>query len=126
MRLLVCGGRDYDARFFLYSFLDAVHFVHGPIDVLINGGARGADTLAREWADHREIFVETYMAEWAKFGKAAGYIRNAKMLNSGNPGMVVCFPGGKGTANMKRIAEGACVSVVIAHPETIQILREGK
>lgn len=115
MRMLVCGGRNYGNREFLCKFLDAVEIVHGPVGLLINGGARGADTLAKEWALWREISVETYMADWGDHGRAAGHIRNAKMLSAGRPDLVVCFPGGRGTAHMKRISEEACVLVVEAH-----------
>ena len=119
MRLLVCGGRNYADWEFLYRFLDAVKFVHGPIAVLINGGARGADELAAGWAEGQHIKVETYTAQWSKYGNRAGVIRNIEMLREGKPRMVVCFPGGKGTAHMKEIAMGANVFVVEADKEGI-------
>ncbi len=112
MRLLVCGGRRYGNNRFLHKFLDAINIVHGPVDVLINGGAKGADTLAQEWAEHNKIHVETYMAEWDKYGRSAGYIRNGEILKIGKPDMVVCFPGGKGTAHMRDLAKKADISVI--------------
>jgi hypothetical protein len=54
MRVLVCGGRDYgqdeveEQR--LFEALDALHTTE-PIELLIQGGARGADTMARLWAE---------------------------------------------------------------------------
>ena len=112
MRLLVCGGRNYADRDFLNRFLDAVKFIHGPITVLINGGARGADALAARWAAGQHINVKMYDAHWAELGRRAGVIRNIEMLREGKPDIVVCFPGGKGTAYMREIAMRANVFVV--------------
>lgn len=46
-RVLVCGGRDYDDRDSLVTVLDAAHYAN-PIECLIHGAARGADTLAAD------------------------------------------------------------------------------
>ena len=46
------------------------------------------------------VVVEEFKADWDKFGRAAGPIRNAQMLREGKPDLVVAFPGGRGTANM--------------------------
>ena len=43
--------------------------------------------------------VECHTAQWAKYGKAAGPMRNQEMLDSGID-LVVAFPGGRGTADM--------------------------
>jgi hypothetical protein len=79
---------------------------------LIAGGARGADTLAYEWAQARGIPAVVYKADWAKLGRAAGPIRNQRMLGEGNPNLVIAFPGGRGTANMVRLAREAGVEVI--------------
>ena len=46
---------------------------------IISGTARGADQLGEEWAKEREIPIERYPADWAKYGKRAGYLRNRQM-----------------------------------------------
>ena len=128
MRLLVCGGRNYADWDFLHTFLDRLEVlggircgnaVYGPVHVLINGGAKGADTLAVRWAEERGIKVETYTAQWSKYGDRAGPIRNIEMIRDGKPSMVVCFPGGNGTAHMKEIAMRANVFVLDADKEGI-------
>ena len=48
MRVLVCGGRNYVDRQALYHALDELHRLR-KFELLIVGGARGADTLAEEW-----------------------------------------------------------------------------
>lgn len=99
MRVLVCGGRYFDDAKWLEHELN---FIHEAVNIteLIHGGARGADTLAGEWASHREIPVKVFPANWKKHGKAAGFIRNHQMIDEGNPFMVVAFPGGNGTQHM--------------------------
>jgi hypothetical protein len=80
--------------------------------VVIAGGARGADTIAAEWAEHRGIPAEVYMADWERLGRKAGPIRNQRMLDDGGPNLVVAFPGGTGTAGMTGIAHKAGVEVI--------------
>jgi len=113
-RVLVCGGRDFNARDFAFACLDA-HAASA--SVVIHGGARGADTLAGEWAMKRQrVPVIVYHADWNAHGRSAGPIRNAKMLAEGKPDLVIAFPGGKGTAHMVSIARKAGVPVIEVLP----------
>lgn len=49
--------------------------------VVISGGARGVDALGEQWASSNGIPVERYPAEWGKYGKKAGTMRNVHMGN---------------------------------------------
>lgn len=109
-RVLVCGGRDYDDAQSLAMVLDAAHYAN-PIECLIHGAARGADTLAADWALSHDVLCKAYPADWDRHGRAAGPIRNTRMLLE-LPHLVIAFPGGKGTADMIRQAEAAKVPVV--------------
>jgi hypothetical protein len=110
MRVLVCGGRNHSGRLLLRLTLDGIHSESG-ISLLINGGASGADRLSQEWAQSRFIATAQFMAEWDKHGRAAGPIRNQKMIDEGKPDLVVAFAGGKGTADMVRRARNAGIAV---------------
>jgi predicted Rossmann-fold nucleotide-binding protein len=99
MRIVVTGGRDYADAAMVDRALSAMHRKHG-IDILIQGGADGADRLCAEWAWERGIPVATYNAEWKAHGKAAGPLRNQRMIDEGKPDAAVAFPGGTGTADM--------------------------
>lgn len=110
-RVLVCGGREYSNREMVKSVLDCVHAAE-PVSVLIEGGARGADRLAREWAIGAGVPVETYEADWDRHDKAAGPIRNSTMLSAGKPDLVVAFPGNAGTADMTSKARRQGVTVI--------------
>ena len=96
MKVIVTGGRDYDERAFVYETLDTIHRNVG-ITLLIEGGARGADRLGRDWAKSRGVPFLTYEADWDNQGKAAGMIRNRLMLKENKEALVVAFPGGSGT-----------------------------
>ena len=108
MRVLVCGGRDFNDLVMLFDALDAL--TPEP-ELIIEGGASGADALARRYAEKRGVELQTFEADWKAYGKAAGPIRNRKMLNDGKPDLVLAFPGGKGTADMVRRARVAGVPV---------------
>lgn len=111
MRVLVCGGRNFNDREAVWRALDALH-KQTPISVLIEGGASGADRLAFQWASEgNRCGTETHAADWASHGRAAGPIRNQKMLDVGQPDMVVAFPGGRGTEDMVTRARAIGVNV---------------
>lgn len=110
MRILVCGGRGYeDDTTFCLTMRDLNR--ERPITAVIEGGALGADFMARRWAAERGVKLHTFWPDWKTHGKAAGPIRNQRMLDEGDPDMVVAFPGGSGTADMIRRAEKAGVPV---------------
>jgi hypothetical protein len=99
MRVLVCGGRDFLDQRAVYDALDRLHERRG-IDLVIEGGALGADRLARSWAGARGVPGKSYLAQWGAHGKGAGPRRNQRMLDDGKPDVVIAFPGGTGTADM--------------------------
>ena len=108
MRLLVCGGRDYNDFGRLVSELNT----YRDAALLIHGDARGADRLSGQWAAIHSVPVKAFPAEWGLHGKGAGHIRNQRMLDEGKPDLVIAFPGGTGTADMVRRAKAAGVRVV--------------
>lgn len=113
MRVLVCGGRDYADRQALFDYLERIWRESAPVDALeiIQGGATGADALAREWCCQREVAYFNVPANWKMLGKAAGPIRNQRMIDEYRPDLVIAFPGGRGTADMVNRADKAGVPV---------------
>lgn len=108
MRILVTGGRDYKNRTLVHATLENYPY----ISLLVEGGAQGADRLAREWALHRKVPQRTFHADWKQHGKSAGPKRNQQMLDETKPDLVIAFPGGAGTADMVRRAEVANIKVL--------------
>lgn len=72
--------------------------------VVISGTARGADQLGERYAKERGFQLQRFPADWERNGKAAGYIRNAKMAD--NADALIAFWDGqsRGTKNMIDIA----------------------
>jgi YspA, cpYpsA-related SLOG family len=116
MRVLICGDRNWDDRKMILEHLAAIPNV----SLVIEGEARGADSLGRECAKELKIPVVKFPADWAKYGRAAGPIRNQQMLTEGKPELVLAFHDSittsKGTGDMVRRAEKAKIETrVIAH-----------
>jgi hypothetical protein len=113
IRVLVCGGRDYEDYWTLFEVLDGLHKSEG-ITCIIEGGALGADRFARRWAHARGIENKPCPvsdADWKRHGKRAGPMRNRWMLADGKPDRVIAFPGGRGTEDM--MAQARMVGVPV-------------
>jgi hypothetical protein len=84
-------------RFALTSFREdhATELQH-----VVVGSKRGCDWLAFQWATDHEIDATVAPAKWSKQKRAAGPIRNRRMLDVYQPQAVLALPGGRGTADM--------------------------
>lgn len=117
--VIVCGGRFYSDKPYLFEVLDKL-YASLPEDTMLHiveGGADGADSYARQWAYRgrkRKLRVKntTVEAEWRQYGKAAGPIRNTQMLDKYPPRFVLAFPGHKGTRDMINQATDRGIKVV--------------
>lgn len=102
IRIIVCGGRVFTDRAWLWAGLDRLHETV-QISEVIEGGADGADRLGGEWADAHGVKRTTVRADWQRYKKRAGYLRNVAMADLG-PDYVFAAPGGVGTRMMVDIA----------------------
>jgi len=118
IRLLVCGSRTLeDKQQYIFATLDKL-VGHNQIDVLICGMAKGVDIISYFWAKERGINIIECPADWKKYGKAAGPIRNQQMLDEEKPTHVIAFQdcrvnpnGSNGTNHMIRISKAKNVPV---------------
>ena len=99
---IICGGRNFLAKDIFTSAMSDLIRLRGVPAKIIQGGANGADSMAREWAQKKAVDCCTVFADWEKHGKAAGPIRNQEMLDRHKPTLIVAFPGGRGTDDMIR------------------------
>ena len=134
-KLLVTGGRDWMynvnsktlpqirlsnsdfSRKAEYMFYILNHFlVHKDLQILV-GDANGVDFMVRLWhlsvnlTSKTILNLNVFKADWDKYGKAAGPIRNQEMLDQ-EPNIVIAFPGGKGTADMVKRAKVVGLKVI--------------
>lgn len=98
MRIIIAGGRDFNN----YKVLDriATAIIDPKEDEIVSGGARGADTLGATWAAEHNVPVKTFPANWNRYGKSAGYIRNDEMGEYGDVLIAFWDKKSKGTLNM--------------------------
>lgn len=109
MKILVCGGRDFQDREKIHEILKEYLYLKPDLTIIQGGQVTtdwktgrkwGADYLAKKWAEANDVSVLEFKANWNKYGKPAGMIRNQQMLDEGNPDIVIAFKGGNGTADM--------------------------
>lgn len=110
MRILVCGGREYNDREAVERELRHLTAQQLGEVVVITGGYAGADSLAAHEAHRLGFHVAEVRALWETYDRAAGPRRNKAMLAL-QPTLVLAFPGGRGTADMIRQAEAAGIPV---------------
>jgi len=101
-----------------------------PVALLLHGGARGADRVIDHAARSLAWPVEVILAEWGRYGRAAGPLRNClllrRALEEATPAqasvLVVAFPGAAGTASLVRqarhliAADGEPIALVEIQP----------
>lgn len=108
MRILVCGSHIKADRALIRRTLDSHYNANL---VIVHGDAAGVDREAGAWARSKCVARIEVPAQWDLHGKAAGPIRNARMLKEFKPDLVLGFPGGAGTNDMCRKAYDAGLSV---------------
>jgi len=115
MKVLICGDRNYKNVEMIRAWLSKLQ--DWGYTTLIEGEAKGADSIARDEARRIGLEVEPYPAQWDKYGRSAGPIRNRAMLTEGKPDLVVAFhtdiEKSKGTKNMLEISEKAGVNTIL-------------
>ncbi len=107
MKLAIVGSRTFNEFPILLYYLNT-YFYNGYsqefiFDQIISGGAKGADSLGERFANDYEIPVIVYSAEWEKYGKSAGFIRNQTIVD--NCDMVLAFWDGESRGTADTIAK---------------------
>lgn len=110
-RILVCGSRHLQGGDY-FKVLIALFEYGCSGTTVISGGAAGIDACADAAARAIGLKSLVFPADWAAHGRAAGPIRNKRMLDEGRPDLVLAFPGGLGTADMVSRARRAGIRVV--------------
>ncbi len=78
--LIVAGTRTFDDYDLLKEKIDRALLNHQNDEIIIvQGEAKGADTLAKRYAKEKGYECVSFPAQWDKHGKAAGFIRNRQM-----------------------------------------------
>ena len=104
----VSGSRHVFDIDFIYSTMDLYDLTNCVIHV---GDAKGVDECIRKYCKSREIPHKVFYADWHKYGKSAGPIRNEAMIH--NASLLIAFPAqdSKGTVHAIRFAESLTIPV---------------
>lgn len=115
--VIIAGGRDFNDYTLLKTNMDIL-LTHFSDITVISGTANGADKLGERYAKENNYNLIRCPANWDKYGKSAGYIRNSEMadivVNNQN-GICVCFwdSKSKGTKHMIDIAKDKNIPIFI-------------
>jgi len=106
MRVVIFGSRGLQDYAALEDAMETARLILGiePTVVLSGTEQTGVDAMGERWADKRGIAVERYSADWKRFPKTGGFIRNAHMGNRCDAGVGLMVRGGTpGSRNMASI-----------------------
>lgn len=119
MKIAIVGSRTFNDYAKLSEILNYFIEESGVCNfniTIISGGARGADSLGELYANNNNICTLIFKADWEKYGKAAGMIRNKDIVN--NADVVIAFWDGesKGTKNSIDLAKKLNKQLLIIEP----------
>ena len=112
MKLAVIGSRGYTDLESLVEILD-VFWENDPSLEIISGGATGADAFVQAWAECNKVPCTVIRANWAEYGKAAGYIRNGEIWDLAEAGVAFWDGESKGTAHSFKLAKKRGKTLVV-------------
>ncbi|MFD2207554.1 SLOG family protein [Kiloniella antarctica] len=108
MKVIIAGSRtidDYDA---LETFVESIDW---PIEEVVSGGCRGVDELGERWAKGKNIPKKVLYADWVKYGREAGELRNRDMAEYAD-GLILLWDGkSPGASCMLRESSNAGIDI---------------
>jgi hypothetical protein len=109
MRIGIIGSREFND----YELVKSVMSDYQNVEVIVSGGARGADTLGERWASENGVKTLIFKPDWDKYGKSAGFIRNKDIVR--NSDLIIAFWDGqsKGTKSSIDLCENYKVKVKV-------------
>lgn len=117
MKILICGDRYWTDE---QTIMDTLFPYVMDRPTIIHGGAKGADTIGSNVAFKFGLIVTAFHAQWFKYGRGAGVIRNQEMLDK-HPDLVLAFHNNiehsKGTMDTIRRAKEAKIEVKVIKSE---------
>lgn len=102
-RVIIAGTRYFNDYSLLKETSDrllADKIIAGYSIVIVSGGCAGADLLGERYAKENGYSIDRYPAEWQKYGRKAGIMRNAVMADNADA-LIAYWDGiSRGTKNM--------------------------
>ena len=114
IKVIIAGTRDFNDYDYLKKNVDYFLQDFNPNKIeIVSGNARGADKLGERYAKEHNLPVKLFSANWDKYGKRAGYLRNQEMADYSD--MLIAFwdEKSKGTKHMIDIAKKQGLTVIV-------------
>lgn len=102
MKLIIAGSRDInDYNVVKKALVDSGYWKeHGKSLEIVCGMAKGVDYQGLTFALKNSLIVHKFPADWDKYGKAAGYIRNKEMGDFADELLAIWNGKSRGTKSM--------------------------
>ena len=113
LRIAIIGSRGYnnyeEFKYILNRFINRLKEKNIIKDInniiIVSGGAKGADSLAKRYAKENNIFIKEILPNWNKYGKSAGFKRNKEIWNNADIGLGFWDGKSKGTSHSIKIVK---------------------
>lgn len=114
MKVIIAGGRNFNDYEKLCQICDNALSKQTEVEI-VSGTANGADKLGEKYANDNGYPIKQFPADWDKYGKSAGYKRNAQMAEYADA--LIAFWDGKsrGTKHMIDLAKRANLKVKVSY-----------
>ena len=107
---IIAGSRSFQNYPRLEKELDRIRDQIGEI---VCGEAKGADTYGRIYAESHNIPIKSFPADWAAYGKAAGYFRNSEMAEYAHKAIIFWDGTSPGSRDMINKIQDAGKEVIV-------------
>ena len=114
MKVIIAGGREFSNFQLMFEKCEEILKEIEDVEI-VSGTARGADKMGEHYASLKKFDVKKFPADWNKYGKAAGYVRNKEMAEYAD--MLIAFWDGKssGTKSMIDLATERNLEVFVVN-----------
>lgn len=114
MKVIIAGSRGILNYNFVIKAVGSSGF---DITEVVSGTARGVDRLGERYARDNNIQLKKFPADWAGYGKGAGFIRNGQMAEYADALIALWDGKSKGTEQMINRAKHEGLKVHVFVPE---------
>ena len=110
-KIIVAGSRNFMVKDFVFKKLDEIIKGYKNVEI-VEGGAKGVDYLAKQYAIEHNIPCKEFPANWNLYGRSAGILRNKDMASYSDV-LIAFYNGSRGTSNMIKGAKDKGLDIYI-------------
>jgi len=119
MRAIIAGSRTVSLRD-VHAAMTLCRWRHF-ISMVVSGAAKGADTYGEMWAIEQNVAIAVFAADWKRFKKRAGPMRNQEMARNADSLVAVWDGVSRGTSNMITLAQERGLRILVFKTDTQEV-----